>query len=79
MRGAEKRAAVGPIHPPIEDQRSVVVRRGPAEVQVQDVEIGDARVVALERVGIAPIACHERRTDVVSLAVARTDGIDALL
>ena len=52
----EEGAAVGPIHPAVEDQHGVIVAPRPCRNRDRGVHLGDAGVVAAESIGIDAVA-----------------------
>src|ERR1035438_10402518 len=79
LRGGHEGAAVGPIHPAVEDQDGAVRRRGIAEIQIEVVQLGDIQVIAAEAIRIGAVAMQQARQHVAALVVARAHGVNAPL
>ena len=78
LRWRRGRCCRRPNPPSLEHQRRLAIGRGAGEIEIQGVQFGHAGMIAPEVIRIAPVARQQRRAHVVSVAVARRRGIDAM-
>ena len=79
LRGGAECAAIGPIHPAVEQQEGAAVQRGLAEIQLQRVRRRHAQFGARKLIGVLLVARQQARQYVAPRLVARRLRIDAPL
>src|SRR5262249_46338269 len=77
LSGSEKSAAVGPIHPAVEDKQRAIAGRRAAKIQLNEVLLRHTGVVVDEPTGINPIAATDGGQEIAAAVVGRALRVNA--